>query len=81
MVNKKRSITANVFFNLLYQSLTILMPLITTPYLSRVIGSEGLGINGYTLSIVTYFVLFGSLLSQQVKGNVSFEKLVQLPFE
>lgn len=61
MTGKKRSITANVFFNLLYQVLTILMPLITTPYLSRVIGAEGIGINGYTLSIVTYFVLFGSL--------------------
>ena len=61
MARKKKSISANVFFNLVYQALTVLMPLITTPYLSRVIGSEGIGINGFTLSIVTYFVLFGSL--------------------
>ncbi|MCR5482928.1 MAG: oligosaccharide flippase family protein [Bacilli bacterium] len=60
-MKKKRSISANVLFNLIYQSLTVIMPLIITPYLSRVIGSEGIGINGYTLSIVTYFVLIGSL--------------------
>ena len=41
--------------------LTIVLPLITTPYLSRVLGAEAIGIYGYTLSIVTYFVLFGSL--------------------
>ena len=41
--------------------LTILLPLITTPYLSRVLGAEAIGIYGYTLSIVTYFILFGTL--------------------
>lgn len=41
--------------------LTIVLPLITTPYLSRVLGAEAIGTYGYTLSIVTYFVLFGSL--------------------
>ena len=39
----------------------IILPLITTPYLSRVLGAEGIGIYGYTYSIVTYFILFGSL--------------------
>ena len=41
--------------------LTILLPLVTTPYLSRVLGSENIGIYGYTISIVTYFILFGTL--------------------
>lgn len=41
--------------------LTILLPLITTPYLSRVLGAENIGIYGYTISIVTYFILFGTL--------------------
>lgn len=58
---KKNSITKNVAYNLIYQILTILLPLITTPYLSRTLGSEPIGIYGFTLSIVTYFVLFGSL--------------------
>lgn len=58
---KKNSITKNVAYNLIYQILTILLPLITTPYISRKLGSEPIGIYGFTLSIVTYFVLFGSL--------------------
>lgn len=57
----KKSIAKNYIYNLLYQMLTIVLPLITTPYLSRVLGAESIGIYGYTLSIVTYFVLFGSL--------------------
>lgn len=57
----KKTVAKNYIFNLIYQLLAIVLPLITTPYLSRVLGSEPIGIYGYTLSIVTYFVLFGSL--------------------
>lgn len=57
----KKSITRNYIYNMFYQVLTLLLPLITTPYLSRVLGAEGIGIYGYTYSIVTYFILFGSL--------------------
>lgn len=59
--NQKKSIAGNVIYNFIYQILTILLPLITTPYLSRVLGSEPIGIYGYTISIATYFMLFGSL--------------------
>lgn len=57
----KKSISKNYFYNLFYQILVIVMPLITTPYLSRVLGAEAIGIYSYTLSIVTYFILFGTL--------------------
>lgn len=57
----KKSITKNYIYNLLYQLLIIVLPLITTPYLSRVLGADGVGIYSYTLSITTYFILFGSL--------------------
>lgn len=57
----KKSIKKNYIYNLTYQILTMIIPLITTPYLSRVLGAENIGIYGYTLSITTYFVLFGSL--------------------
>lgn len=57
----KKSIAKNYIYNLIYQMLTILLPLITTPYLSRVLGAENIGIYGYTISIVTYFILFGTL--------------------
>ena len=35
--------------------------MITTPYLSRVLGAENIGIYSFTISITTYFILFGSL--------------------
>lgn len=37
------------------------MPIITTPYLARTLGPGGTGIYSYTISIVTYFILVGSL--------------------
>lgn len=58
---EKKSISKNYFYNLFYQILVIILPLITTPYLSRVLGAEAIGIYSYTLSIATYFILFGSL--------------------
>lgn len=57
----KKSITKNYIYNLTYQILVILMPLITTPYLSRILGAENIGIYSYTISITTYFILIGSL--------------------
>lgn len=57
----KKSIKKNYIYNLSYQLLAIILPIITTPYLARVLGANGNGIYGYTLSIVTYFILFGSL--------------------
>lgn len=57
----KKSITKNYIYNMVYQVLILILPLITTPYLSRVLGAEGVGIYSYTYAIVTYFILFGSL--------------------
>ena len=60
-MNNKKSITKNYLYNLSYQILLLIVPLFTTPYLSRVLGAEAIGIYSYTLSIATYFILFGSL--------------------
>lgn len=57
----KKSIAKNYAYNLIYQVLTLILPLVTTPYISRVLGAERIGIYGYTHSIVSYFILFGSL--------------------
>lgn len=58
---KNKSLKTNYIYNLIYQILIIILPLVTTPYISRVLGAENIGIYSYTLSITTYFVLFGSL--------------------
>lgn len=57
----KKSITKNYIYNLTYQILRVILPILTTPYISRVLGAENIGIYGYTLSISAYFILFGSL--------------------
>ncbi len=44
-----------------YQVLLIILPLVTMPYVSRVLGPDGLGKYSYTNSIMSYFVLLGSL--------------------
>ena len=58
---KGKSITKNYIYNLIYQILTLVLPLITTPYISRVLGATPIGIYSYTYSIVSYFLLFGTL--------------------
>lgn len=55
------SIKKNFFFNASYQLLNIVVPLVTTPYLSRTIGVVGNGLFTYTQSIANYFVLFAQL--------------------
>lgn len=55
------SLKKNLLYNTLYQILTIAIPLVTTPYVSRVLGAEGLGRYSYAFSIVTYFMMFAML--------------------
>ena len=44
-----------------YQVLITSLPLITAPYLSRVLGATSLGIYSFTSSVVLYFTLFAML--------------------
>ena len=44
-----------------YQALALILPLVTAPYVSRVLGSEGLGTCSYTNSVASYFVMFAML--------------------
>ena len=55
------SIKFNIILNTLYQILTLLTPLITAPYISRVIGAEGIGVYSFTNSIQMYFAMFAAL--------------------
>ena len=58
---KKQSVKTNYLFNAGYQLFALLVPLITTPYISRILGADGIGIHSYTYSIVRYFWLFSLL--------------------
>lgn len=56
----KKSIKKNYIYNTFYQVLQLLTPLITTPYISRVLGADGIGEYSFVISINTYFVLLAS---------------------
>lgn len=52
-----KSLSKNYLYNLSYQLLTLLTPFITTPYISRVLGVNGVGEYSFSYSVVAYFVL------------------------
>ena len=58
---KKKSITLNYLLNTSYQILILIVPLVTTPYISRTLGADGVGVYSYTYSIVSYFLIFAIL--------------------
>lgn len=65
-----KSIKKNFMYNVAYQILLILLPLITTPYISRVLGSDGVGTYAYTYTIANYFML-AAMLGVKNYGNRS----------
>lgn len=56
-----KSVRKNYLYNILYEILVIIIPLITSPYLSRILGADGIGIYTFQFSIVSYFILFAKL--------------------
>ena len=57
----KRSVKVNFLLNSAYQILLVITPLVTAPYLSRVLGASQTGVFSYTQSIANYFVMFATL--------------------
>lgn len=53
------SIVKNFLYNVSYQILTLLLPLITVPYVSKILGASGIGDYAFTYANTQYFVLFG----------------------
>ncbi|GEL13710.1 PST family polysaccharide transporter [Lapidilactobacillus concavus DSM 17758] len=53
-----------------YQIFSIIVPIITTPYISRRLGPSGVGVNAFSLSMVQVFVLFAYLGTQKYGNNI-----------
>lgn len=58
---KERSVKDNLLFQGLYQFLVLGVPLVVSPYLTRTLGAEQLGVYTYTNSIAYYFVILAAL--------------------
>lgn len=57
----KTNVVKNYFLNLIYQVFLLIMPLVVTPYVSRILQENGIGIYSFSYSIASYFVIFGAL--------------------
>lgn len=49
----------NFLYNVSYQLLVIILPLITVPYVSNILGAQGIGDYAFTYANSQYFVIFG----------------------
>ena len=56
-----KSLKLNAFFNVVRNVLRLIFPLITFPYVSRVLMPEGIGKVNFANSIVMYFYTIASL--------------------
>lgn len=68
------SLKKNFLYQCLYQVLIVILPLITAPYVARVLGVDNSGVYSFTNTIANYFVVFGMLGLEQY-GNRSIAKV------
>ncbi len=60
-MSKKKSLGVNYLFNVSYQILVIVLPVITTPYIARVLGAEGVGTYNYLYSFAHIAAIIAAL--------------------
>ena len=58
---QRKSVKRNYIYNVAYQCLLLVVPMIAAPYLSRVFGPDGMGTARYVESIAAYFTLFAAM--------------------
>lgn len=56
-MKEQKSLFSNVIYNFLLTGMNFLFPLITSPYISRVLGADNLGKVNFATSITNWFVL------------------------
>ncbi len=73
-----KSIKKNFIYNLIYQVMMLVSPLVVTPYVSRVLGVDTVGLYSYADSMAAYFVLVAvlgtSTYGQRAIGYVQDDK-------
>ena len=57
----KKSLKLNMVLNAIKSIFGVIFPLISFPYVSRILGEERLGQYSFALSVVSYFILFARL--------------------
>lgn len=83
-MNKKK-LTINYILNLSYQIIALIIPLITTPYLSKVLGASGVGEYSFTYSLANYFTMlaalgFGTYAQREIAKLQNDKKKISITF-
>lgn len=55
------NVLINYIYQFVYQLINIIFPILTLPYVSKVLGAENLGMYTYSFSIIAYLVLISDL--------------------
>lgn len=55
------SIKKNIIYNIVLNIANVVFPFITVPYISRILGPEGVGISSFAITYAEYFGLFAAL--------------------
>lgn len=61
-------VVKNFLYNMSYQILVLLLPLVTVPYVSDILGAGGIGDYAFTFANTQYFILFG-MIGVTLYGN------------
>lgn len=70
---KNKSLKKNYILDVTYQILTIIVPFLTTPYISRILKAEGIGAYSYTLAFASYVGIFATV-GMDVYGQLQTAK-------
>ena len=73
-MNQSHSIAKNFIYQTLTKIFQFVVPIITIPYISRVLGSEGIGAYSFTNSVIQYFLLIGAL-GVSLHGSIAIAKV------
>lgn len=60
-MEKRTSVKSNYIYNLIYNIMNLIVPLITAPYTSRVLGADKIGIYSYTYALISTVIMVGAL--------------------
>ena len=60
-MQKSQSIITNFIFNFIKTLSTILFPILTFTYSSRILGAEGIGKVNFAKSVISYFSMFAAM--------------------
>lgn len=75
---KEKNVKRNYIYNVAYQMLVIITPLLTAPYIARVLGADNIGIFSYVTAIAAFFIIFANLgtstYGQREISYVQFDK-------